>query len=449
MLDRLDHAILVARRNLTRIAVIFLDIDQFKEINDKFGHATGDLAIQMVARRLKSTVRSSDTVSRYGGDEFVVLLAEVAHASDVELIARSILAALAEPGQVGEHELSLSASLGIAIFPEDSEDAVTLIGLADAAMYRAKRSAAGSFAFHSRDQAYERSIRHIPARSAATPGRQSQGAAEGLELEPRLQVLLEANEQLVVAAVMAQQLEAESKDLHRRQVRFMAVAAHELRNPLNPIKVAASLLTHAFADQPLLTRAQEMIQSQLVQMTRLVDDLIDESRSSVGKLRIEFGNVELSAVLALSVETCRPRIEFRKHHLTLEIPSGPLLVNGDAVRLAQVFINLLENASKYTRPGGEIAIRVVADEVELSVSVSDNGIGITPIELPAIFDLFVQDPRALTLNKGGLGIGLAVVRDLVQAHGGSVIAKSAGRDLGSEFIVTLPIQPSAVATVLA
>ena len=148
MLDRLESAVTLARRRGTRTAVLFLDLDDFKQVNDTLGHAVGDAVLQLVARRAESMVRDSDTVSRHGGDEFLVLLTEVSQASDAALIAAKLLAAVAAPSRIGEHELRLSASLGIAIYPEDGDSPDTLIGRADAAMYRAKKDGRGWFRFH-------------------------------------------------------------------------------------------------------------------------------------------------------------------------------------------------------------------------------------------------------------------------------------------------------------
>lgn len=148
MLDRLENAIAVARRRETRIAVLFIDLDHFKDINDTHGHAIGDEALKLAARRLQSAVRDSDTVSRHGGEEFLVLLPDISQAADAAVIAQKLLAALAAPGRAGDHRLHLSASIGITIYPEDAEDAQTLISRADAAMYRSKRRGPGGYEFY-------------------------------------------------------------------------------------------------------------------------------------------------------------------------------------------------------------------------------------------------------------------------------------------------------------
>ncbi len=437
MLDRLENAIALARRHVTRLAVLFLDLDQFKHINDTLGHMVGDEVLRLVARRLESVVRASDSVSRHGGDEFLVLVGEITQSADAAVITTKILAVLTAPCRVGDHMLRLSASVGIATYPEDGEDAATLISRADAAMYRSKRRRHGGFEFHREEfpggRGPDQSILDRPPQPA--PRHESALA----EQEPRFRELREANEQLVIAALTAQELEAQTEEAYTRQTKFLAMVAHELRNPLIPIRTAAELLNRALRDEPLLAQLQAAIKRQVSLVSRLVDDLLDGSRVSAGKFRLESSMVEMTGILSLAVESCRPAVESRSQHLTIHLAPAPLLVLGDPVRLGQVFSNLLDNASKYTAKGGEISLTAVVLDRSLQVSIADNGIGITVDALPTIFELFTQDARALALYDGGLGIGLAVVRDLVEAHGGTVVARSPGRDLGSDFIVTLPM----------
>ncbi|HEX2790424.1 MAG TPA: diguanylate cyclase [Steroidobacteraceae bacterium] len=445
MLDRLENAIALARRHVTRLAVLFLDLDQFKHINDTMGHAVGDEVLQLVARRLESVVRASDTVSRHGGDEFLVLIGEVSKASDAAVIAAKILAVLTAPCRVGDHMLRLSASLGIATYPDDGEDAASLISRADAAMYRSKRRRRGGFEFH-REQ-----IPGVPAlgqSSSDAPQLPTARYDSALsEQQPRLRELREANEQLVIAALTAQQMEAQAELAYSRQTKFLAMVAHELRNPLIPIQTAAGLLNRALTDEPLLAQLQAAIKRQVSLVSRLVDDLLDGSRVSSGKFRLECSVVEMAGILSLAVETCRPAVEARSQSLTIHLAPAPLLVIGDPLRLGQIFSNLLDNASKYTAKGGEVSLMAVVLDRTLQVTVSDNGIGIMSEALPNIFELFMQDARAVAHYNGGLGIGLAVVRDLVEAHGGTVTARSPGRDLGSDFIVTLPMSARPIAAI--
>lgn len=437
MFDRLTTALALAKQQQTRIAVVFLDLDHFRYINNTLGHAGGDVVLQLVASRLESALSDGDTVSRHGGDEFLVLLTDVPEMADAARIAESLLAAIAIPSSVGDVRLQLSASLGIAMYPEDGSDMATLIDRADVAMYRSKGLGPGGFQFHA-----ETLPGKAGPRSALLPTLPwLVRDTLPMPADNHLAELRETNEQLVMAALSAQELEAHAREAHRQQIKFMAVVAHELRNPLTPIRVAASLLIDRDAnDEVSLQRLQMIIDGQVTYMSRLISDLLDGSRISTGKLRLERCAVELVDILRVAIEAARPAMEGRRQCMLVDLPSTPLNFFADPVRLAQIFSNLLDNASKYTPQGGEIALALKVRDQTITIVVSDNGIGISAEALPSIFELFVQDARALDHSSGGLGIGLAVVRELVEAHGGTVIGQSAGSNLGSEFIVTLPLE---------
>jgi signal transduction histidine kinase len=268
-----------------------------------------------------------------------------------------------------------------------------------------------------------------PAGSVAVPTDQDQ----------QLRDLREANEKLVLAVLSSQALEAQAQEAHRRQIKFLAMVAHELRNPLMPLTLAGRLLDRARLDERLLLKLQATINGQVAHMTRLVGDLLDGSRISTGKFRLERSRVGMRGVLEQAIDTCAAAMETRGQRFTSELPPATLHVYGDAMRLVQVFGNLLDNASKYTPPGGAISLHAAQGAGALVVTVADTGIGISAQALSHVFDLFVQEARATVANRSGLGIGLAVVRELVEAHGGSVVAASRGTDLGSEFFVTLPL----------
>lgn len=230
------------------------------------------------------------------------------------------------------------------------------------------------------------------------------------------------------------------------QADLLAVVAHELGNGLLPIRLAAAELRGAGKDELTLVRLRVTIERQLDHMARLVDDLLDISRPGSGSLRLERVQVDMGQVLSEALEACGSGMKARKQHLQLDLPAVLPAMDGDPVRLAQVACNLLDNASKYSPRGACIGVSVIAKDGALALTVSDNGIGITAELLPHIFERFVQDPHAVAFNGAGLGIGLSVVREWVQAHGGDVIARSAGRGQGSQFVVTLPLGRSAPAT---
>jgi diguanylate cyclase len=439
LLDRLAQAIANAKRRCTRLALLFLDLDNFKQINDALGHAVGDQVLKLVAHRLAASVREADTVSRHGGDEFLILLAEVAQVSDATLIADKVLASVSVPSRVGDHVLRLTASIGISIYPDDGEDAFTLIDRADAAMYRAKRHGLGGV-LHGKEPLSERSLGPRALKSLQQPMTHYELALA--EHERRHAQLQEANEQLVRAALSAQELQTAAEQARQQQTEFLARLAHELRNPLAPIRTAAALLGRARRDEQLLPQVQAIIERQVAHMSRLVGDLLDVSRVNTGKLRIERRVVEMAGIIDAAVETCRPAMDARLQHFGIHVPSCALEVHGDPIRLAQVLSNLLDNASKYTPDGGEIGLSVMVVDDILVMTVSDSGIGITAEALPNVFEPFVQDAHAIGFNGAGLGIGLTVVRELVDAHGGNIVASSAGNGHGSQFVVTLPLTPA-------
>jgi PAS domain S-box-containing protein len=228
------------------------------------------------------------------------------------------------------------------------------------------------------------------------------------------------------------------QDAGRRKDEFLAVLAHELRNPLAPLRNGLQLLRLTSGDPAATARTQDMMERQLTHLVRLVDDLLDVSRISRNKLELRRARVRLTEVLNTAVETARPGIEAAGQQLICRFPDEPVHLHADLTRLAQVFGNLLNNSSKFTAPGGTIAITARAAEGRVAVEVRDTGIGIPPGELDRIFDMFSQLERGHERHAGGLGIGLAVVRGLVEMHGGTVEAASPGPGQGSSFTVTLP-----------
>ena len=230
----------------------------------------------------------------------------------------------------------------------------------------------------------------------------------------------------------------ELRDAARRKDEFLAMLAHELRNPLAPISAAADLLALTADDPAVARQTGEIIARQVGHMTGLVDDLLDVSRVTRGLVTLQLQPAEFSAVVADALERARAQFQAKHHHLALHLPQDAALVSGDRTRLVQVIANLLNNAAKFTPDGGHIDIRVEARRDTVECSVSDDGPGIAPALLPHVFDLFTQAERSSDRAQGGLGLGLALVRRLVELHGGDVSAQSAGPGLGSRFTVRLP-----------
>lgn len=225
----------------------------------------------------------------------------------------------------------------------------------------------------------------------------------------------------------------------RRKDEFIATLAHELRNPLAPIRTGLEILRRVGELPPVAARTRDMMDRQLTHMVRLVDDLLDVSRVSRGKLELRPQALAIAQVLSDALETCQPALAAAGHTLALDLPREELRVQGDLTRLAQVFSNLVHNAIKYTPAGGRIAVRALADGETVAVDVSDNGSGIAPEVLPHVFELFAQGTDVTQAGQGGLGIGLWLVQRLVGLHHGRIEAHSAGPGAGSTFTVRLPL----------
>jgi signal transduction histidine kinase len=239
--------------------------------------------------------------------------------------------------------------------------------------------------------------------------------------------------------------EAALKEADRKKDEFLALLAHELRNPLAPLRNGLHVLRLSGADSEAAGRARAMMERQLGHMVRLIDDLLDVSRISRNKLTLRRERLRLSDVVAAAVETARPAVEAAGHELSVQLPPAPVFVDGDLTRLSQVFSNLLTNSAKYTPPGGHIRLAAEFRGGRAAVSVADDGIGIPAEALPRIFDMFSQVDRSIERATGGLGIGLALVKGLVEMHGGAVEARSGGPGAGSTFVVSLPAGDAAPA----
>lgn len=271
-----------------------------------------------------------------------------------------------------------------------------------------------------------------PIDDSAAPIRDDQGELAGVVLVFRdITELCRLEKQLQEQAVAA-------ADMDRRKDEFLAMLSHELRNPLAPISNAVHLLRLQKNEEPLQQKARTIIERQVVQLTRLVDDLMEVSRITTGRVQLRLDRVVLSGIVERAVEAARPLIDQRRHELTVSLPPQPIWLNADASRLEQVIVNLLANAAKYTDEGGHMWLTVHENGTDCVLGVRDTGVGIAPDLLPRIFDLFTQAERSLDRSQGGFGIGLALVQRLVEMHSGKVeVRSSLGQ--GSEFVVRLPM----------
>lgn len=251
--------------------------------------------------------------------------------------------------------------------------------------------------------------------------------------------LREANQHLVLATFGAQDLQASAEAATLRQTEFLAMLAHELRNPLQPIAMANDILSRKVGGDPQLAGVNAVIGRQVTHMARLIDDLLDASRVSSGKITLQLLPIRLSDILSSAVEVAQIGIDKRQQILNVILPENPLIIDADSVRLSQVFANLIINASKFTHEFGHINIAAKLTGHIVEITVSDDGAGIALDLQPFIFDLFTQGFRSLERAQGGLGIGLSLVRIITQLHGGTVDVFSAGVGLGSQFVLRFPL----------
>lgn len=431
LLDRLVQAMATARLHQARLALLAVDLGNVADVVAQRGKAAGDAVIRWAAERIHDAVGTVETISRHGPHGFLVLLPEV-RLDEAEAGAQRVIDALAASPGSDDGMPGLVVSVGAAFFPDHGQLPLELIGNAEAAVHMAAKAGDRSLVI------YDRSMRQVPAldtlERVVSPG-PSDEAFFDTAGSPLQAYMRNANEQLLMASVMSLDKKEMAEKALQRQTDFLAVLAHELRTPLTPIGLASAMMSEV--DPAEIPRLQGIITRQVVHISRLLTDLLEVSRMNAGKVRLKKEVVSIGSILNQSIDTCASAIEARGQVLTTDFPAGQVRVLGDRVRLAQVFTNLLDNASKYTPEGGAVDMRVDADETSVTVTVKDSGIGVSVEALPHIFEPFVQELSAVAFNGTGLGIGLTVVRDMVQAHGGRVEACSEGVNAGTCFTVTL------------
>lgn len=426
LFDRFSQALTHAKRRDNRLALLFLDLDKFKHINDSLGHKVGDAVLRAVGQCLNDCVREVDTVCRLGGDEFVLLLTEVASAADPGRVADKLLASLAQLTTVNGLAVQVSASIGIAVFPDDAADVERLVDCADQAMYRSKRAGGNGYRFFSLQD---------PHADATLPGKSRDvGGAQ----------LLEANQNLVLSAMaasaVAEQQKLLLKDLQHaasNKDEFLSVLGHELRNPLAPLVTTLDVMRLRAGGYETVEHAT--MRRHLGHLMRLVGDLQDVAKIATGKVDLRLERVQIGDVAAEAIAMARPLLEQRQQRFSFNEAPQSLTCRGDPVRLEQCIANLLINAAKYTPPGGTILLTTRQDGEQAVITVKDDGRGISAEALPDVFNLFFQERGDAQLRDAGLGVGLALVRSLVGLHSGSVSVHSGGIGLGSEFTIRLPL----------
>ncbi|HXE05391.1 MAG TPA: PAS domain S-box protein [Bryobacteraceae bacterium] len=282
--------------------------------------------------------------------------------------------------------------------------------------------------------------RRIPISLTVSPIRDSRGVIVGASKVARDISERKRWEQALLESESGRKRNEEAlRDAYRRKDEFLALIGHELRNLISPIRYSLDINKKAGRTPEQRRRSEEIMERQIMIMSRLLDDLLDASRISRSMLQLSKTTTEIALVVGAAIDTARPVLEAKNHSLSLDLPKHAIRFEADSARLAQVFSNLLINAAKYTDPGGQIHLRARREGNEINVSIRDNGIGISAEMVPRLFTMFTQAPGALSRADGGLGIGLSLVEGLVALHGGRVEARSDGPGTGSEFIVHLPI----------
>lgn len=271
------------------------------------------------------------------------------------------------------------------------------------------------------------------------PNSGQESKSECISLIEQNAILRGANQNLLLATLSAEDLRVQAQAQHRQQNEFLAMLAHELRNPLAPIGMASTMLGKFPAPSPELLRIQSIINRQVRHLSCLLDDLLDAARISSGKIELHKQPLLVGDQVTNALQTVEVRLAERHQELILELANEAIGISGDSVRLSQALSNLLVNASKFTPDGGRIVVRVVHEGNDVAISVEDNGVGIAKDVLPTIFALFAQGPRTLARSDGGLGVGLNIVRTVVEMHGGNVTAVSPGLGHGSIFTIRLPV----------
>lgn len=417
--DRLSQALAHARRRNSRVAVLFVDLDHFKEINDSQGHAIGDMIIRYVAGCLKDAGRDVDTVCRHGGDEFLILLSDIEGATGAASFAEKVSAALREPVRIADNTFRVSASIGISLYPDDGVDQETLIQRADSAMYVAKRNGLG-VAFASA----QHQVTTLPASDSGAPAtRDPVGLLEVAlaDAHAELADLKAQNARLEQVLLGAEREQIKANEAKQYQSRLLNVVAHELRNSLSPLQSAADVMSMVRMDPSLMQRLELVLKRQISHISTLLTDLLDVSRLNIGRLTIELERVDITDVIERAVLQRASELAKREHRVDVRIETESPAIDGDTMRLTQVVSTLLDRMSAGLRYGAQITVSVYDHNGMLFIAIADGSSTVLTHDSSAqTLDFSASHPS--DMGNDIVTVAVMVVIELLKSHGGQLTA---------------------------
>lgn len=424
--DRFSQALAHARRRHARVAVLFVDLDHFKEINDAHGHAVGDMIIRYVANCLKDSGRDVDTVCRHGGDEFLILLSEIGDATSAARFAEKVTTVLREPVRIGDATFTISASIGISLYPDDGEDQEVLVQRADAAMYVAKRNGNG-VAFAS---AQHQPLNPMSAPKSVPEGHDPIGLLEVAlaEAHQSLADLKATNARLELDILNAEREQIKANEAKQYQSHLLNVVAHELRNSLSPLQSAADVLSLVRMDPSLMQRLELVLKRQIAHIFTLLTDLLDVSRLNMGRLTIDLERVDVGEVIESAVAQLATGLAKRDHNVNVRIETDQPIILGDKVRLAQVVTTLLDRLSASLKQGALITVSLYDVDGKLVMAIAE-GRGASQAHDRHAQMLDLSDDRPTSSSSDILTVAVMVVIELLKSHGGQLtVSRTDNRD---------------------
>ena len=433
--DRFSQALAHARRRNARVAVLFVDLDHFKEINDAHGHAVGDMIIRYVANCLKDAGRDVDTVCRHGGDEFLILLSEIGDAASAARFAEKVTTVLREPIRIGDSTFTIAASIGISLYPDDGEDQELLIQRADAAMYVAKRNGNG-IAYAS---AHQQTLTptHVPA--IASDSHDPIGLLEVALADAHTTIadLKATNARLELDILNAEREQVKANQAKQYQSRLLNVVAHELRNSLSPLQSAADVLTLVRMDPSLMQRLELVLKRQIGHIFTLLTDLLDVSRLNMGRLTIDLERVDVGEVIETAALQLATGFSKRDHDVRVRIETKSPFVLGDKVRLTQVVTTLLDRVSSSLKHGAAIVASLYDRNGSLVLAIAEGRDTATAHDEHAQA-LDLSDDLSSTTASDIMTVAVMVVIELLKSHGGQLTVSRAEHGEVSRLQIILP-----------